>query len=227
MKKTKAERDKINARAAAWKRPISAWQLEALRCMAKQPLARGRAGWGNDLLPGRYWQSQTIRALAARRLCRLYGGNAGYERFAKITPKGRAELAIHLPVGPVRKRGLAALFKSMKPLGEEFPEIDDPVTTPHAGDNMNDTPTTTSEPVARTLMTLHFELESDGRLTVTSWHLIKEDLRLSGEPASVFRDLGSAIARALLARTESMPFDAALRPAIEVLLDAQASKAKE
>jgi antitoxin VapB len=33
-------------------------------------------------------------------------------------------------VEPVRKRGLVALLKSMKPLGENFPEIDDPVPTP-------------------------------------------------------------------------------------------------
>jgi hypothetical protein len=105
-RRTQAERDKINARATSWERPISAWQIEALRCMAKQPLARGRAGWATDLLPGRYWQSQTVRALAARRLCRLYGGNAGYERFAKITPKGRAELAIHSPVGRRHAWGL-------------------------------------------------------------------------------------------------------------------------
>ena len=35
-----------------------------------------------------------------------------------------------LVIEPVRKRGLANLLKSMKPLGEEFPEIDDPVTAP-------------------------------------------------------------------------------------------------
>lgn len=31
-----------------------------------------------------------------------------------------------LVIEPVRKRGLVALLKSMKPLAEEFPEIDDP-----------------------------------------------------------------------------------------------------
>ena len=34
-----------------------------------------------------------------------------------------------LVIKPVRKRGLVALLKSMKPLEEEFPEIDDPVPT--------------------------------------------------------------------------------------------------
>ena len=32
-----------------------------------------------------------------------------------------------LVIEPVRKRGLVALLKAMKPLEEEFPEIDDPV----------------------------------------------------------------------------------------------------
>ena len=35
-----------------------------------------------------------------------------------------------LVIEPVRKRGLVALLKSMKPLDERFPEIDDPVPTP-------------------------------------------------------------------------------------------------
>jgi antitoxin VapB len=37
-----------------------------------------------------------------------------------------------LVIEPVRKRGLVALLKSMKPLDEDFPEIDDPV--PGAGE---------------------------------------------------------------------------------------------
>ena len=32
-----------------------------------------------------------------------------------------------LVIEPVRKRGLVALLKSMKPIEEPFPEIDDPV----------------------------------------------------------------------------------------------------
>ena len=32
-----------------------------------------------------------------------------------------------LVIEPVRKRGLVALLKKMKPLEEDFPEIDDPV----------------------------------------------------------------------------------------------------
>jgi len=32
-----------------------------------------------------------------------------------------------LVLEPVRKRGLVALLKTMKPLHEDFPEIDDPV----------------------------------------------------------------------------------------------------
>lgn len=35
-----------------------------------------------------------------------------------------------LVIEPVRKRGLIALLKAMKPLQEEFPEIEDPVPAP-------------------------------------------------------------------------------------------------
>jgi antitoxin VapB len=35
-----------------------------------------------------------------------------------------------LVIEPVRKRGLVALLKTMKPLEEDFPEIDDPAPTP-------------------------------------------------------------------------------------------------
>jgi antitoxin VapB len=35
-----------------------------------------------------------------------------------------------LVIEPVRKRGLIALLKTMKPMEEEFPEVDDPVPTP-------------------------------------------------------------------------------------------------
>ena len=35
-----------------------------------------------------------------------------------------------LVIEPVRKRGLIALLKTMKPLKEDFPDIDDPVPAP-------------------------------------------------------------------------------------------------
>lgn len=35
-----------------------------------------------------------------------------------------------LVIEPVRKRGLVALLRSMKPLTEKFPSIDDPVPAP-------------------------------------------------------------------------------------------------
>jgi antitoxin VapB len=37
-----------------------------------------------------------------------------------------------LVIEPVRKRGLVALLKSMKPLDESFPEIEDPVPEPES-----------------------------------------------------------------------------------------------
>jgi antitoxin VapB len=35
-----------------------------------------------------------------------------------------------LVIEPLRKRGLVALLKTMQPLQEEFPKIDDPVPAP-------------------------------------------------------------------------------------------------
>ena len=35
-----------------------------------------------------------------------------------------------LVIEPVRKRGLLALLETMKPVNEEFPQIDDPVPKP-------------------------------------------------------------------------------------------------
>ncbi len=37
-----------------------------------------------------------------------------------------------LVIEPVAKRGLLALLKAMKPLREDFPEIDDPVPRPES-----------------------------------------------------------------------------------------------
>jgi len=37
-----------------------------------------------------------------------------------------------LVIEPVRKRGLVALLKAMKPLEEDFPEIDDTISTPES-----------------------------------------------------------------------------------------------
>jgi antitoxin VapB len=35
-----------------------------------------------------------------------------------------------LVIEPLRKRGLIALLQSMKPIDEDFPEVNDPVSTP-------------------------------------------------------------------------------------------------
>ena len=37
-----------------------------------------------------------------------------------------------LVIAPVRKRGVVALLKAMKPLDEDFPEIADPVPAPES-----------------------------------------------------------------------------------------------
>jgi antitoxin VapB len=39
-----------------------------------------------------------------------------------------------LVIEPVRKRGLVALLKTMKPLDEDFPEVDDAVPAPEDAD---------------------------------------------------------------------------------------------
>ena len=38
-----------------------------------------------------------------------------------------------LVIEPVRKRGLVALLKAMKPLDEDFPAIEDPIPAPERG----------------------------------------------------------------------------------------------
>jgi len=50
-------------------------------------------------------------------------------------PQPSGEAIMHrdgdrLVIEPVRKRGLVALLKTMKPLEEGFPKIDDPVPAP-------------------------------------------------------------------------------------------------
>jgi hypothetical protein len=73
--------------------------------------------------------------------------------------------------------------------------------------------TTKGEP-ASTLVSLFFELESDGRLTVSTSEIHNAhgvpNLRLSGDCASVFRDLGSAIARRMLAKKMPPQFEVEL-----------------
>jgi hypothetical protein len=89
--RTQAQRDAINARAAAYPHPLSARQREALCEMAIKSLYRALGGWDNDRVLGKYWQSQTITALAKRGLCRID------KRFAVITAKGRREIVRHHP----------------------------------------------------------------------------------------------------------------------------------
>jgi hypothetical protein len=89
--RTPAERAAINARAAAWRRPLSAHQHQALARMAKYGrLVRGRAGWGapGELLE--FWQTTTITALTKRGLAKIE-----HRRFARITAAGRRYLRGH------------------------------------------------------------------------------------------------------------------------------------
>ena len=88
-RKTQAQRDAIDARAAAWPRPLSQTQRQALMRMAFVRLVRTRAGWGSETGVV-FWPSPTIRALEKRGLCRIHA-----RRFAIITAKGRRELKRH------------------------------------------------------------------------------------------------------------------------------------
>jgi hypothetical protein len=84
-KRTQAQRDAINARAAAYPRPLSPTQLGALRELAKGSLHHWREGYG--LRIERVWPSRTIAAIEARGLCKV--------KFAAatITAAGKRELA--------------------------------------------------------------------------------------------------------------------------------------
>jgi hypothetical protein len=67
---------------------------------------------------------------------------------------------------------------------------------------------------SRAMVTLFFELELDGRLTVCTCEISNAhgvpDLRLSGEPAAIFRDLGPEIARRMLAKKMPPQFETEL-----------------
>ncbi|MBN8987444.1 MAG: hypothetical protein J0H42_04310 [Rhizobiales bacterium] len=65
-------------------------QRQALHWMSKKPLEYCVAGFGTDLQPGRYWNSQTVMSLEARGLCTIAG--KGLKRVARITRQGRRVL---------------------------------------------------------------------------------------------------------------------------------------
>lgn len=88
-KRTQAQRDAIKTRAAAYPRPLSPLQREALEAMSRSALYRCDQGTAfGDSSSSEVWQSQTILSLEQRGLC-----SAG--RFAVITVAGRRELARH------------------------------------------------------------------------------------------------------------------------------------
>jgi antitoxin VapB len=71
-----------------------------------------------------------------QRLVRLFrnGRNQAVRILVEFELPGSEAIMHHdgnrLVIEPVRKRGLVALLKTMKPLQEDFPEIDDLVPTP-------------------------------------------------------------------------------------------------
>jgi hypothetical protein len=85
-RKTAAMREAINARAAAWPRPLSKTQREALGAMElleRLPYTRSDGSWGG-------FAERTITSLVDRGLCRIEGRQRPR---AMITGKGRKELA--------------------------------------------------------------------------------------------------------------------------------------
>lgn len=90
-KRTQAQRDAINTRAAAYPRPLSLAQVEALEAMGEAALYRCDHGTAfGSTVTGRTWQSATILSLAERGLCSVRDG-----RFARITAAGKRELGRH------------------------------------------------------------------------------------------------------------------------------------
>lgn len=87
-RRTQADRDAINARAAAWERPLSARQRRALGVMPYEPLQykhateRWASRWG-------VYSDATIHALERRGLCRIEGKQRPK---ACITAAGRKAL---------------------------------------------------------------------------------------------------------------------------------------
>lgn len=92
-RKTRAERDAINKRAAEWPRPLSTTQAAALRVLGRRALYCGRGGWhgGDPYGSTGFFSTQTVDALAKRGLCSTRGTH--WNRSARITAAGRRELA--------------------------------------------------------------------------------------------------------------------------------------
>lgn len=86
-KRTQAQRDAINAHAAAYPKPLSPRQQKALAAMAFMQLSFGRVTgrWHGHL-------QATVDALERKRLCRIEGKQRPR---AVITAAGKRELARH------------------------------------------------------------------------------------------------------------------------------------
>jgi antitoxin VapB len=128
------------------------WRHDARRMKQCRPVGRNSLTYRADerahghTRPNRLLQPDTARhmslayargkaAMAEQRHVRLFrnGRNQAVRIPVEFELPGD-EAIIHrdgdrLVIEPVRKRGLIALLKTMKPLKEQFPEIDDPVPT--------------------------------------------------------------------------------------------------
>lgn len=91
-KRTQAQRDAINARAAAYPKPLSPTQLQALKSIARAPVKYIGGGWESYADTWEGYADKTINSLVGRRLCRIEGKQRPR---AIITAAGKRELARH------------------------------------------------------------------------------------------------------------------------------------
>jgi hypothetical protein len=94
-RRTAAERAAINARAAAYPRPLSATQVKALKTLAAGYFIYTRAGWcrHNAGKCTEYFSTQTVDALCRRGFAFYY--QPGEIKRVLVSAVGRREAARH------------------------------------------------------------------------------------------------------------------------------------
>lgn len=93
--RTPAERAAIDARAAAYPRPLSAVQVRAIKTLAAGYFHYTRAGWARHDAGSctEYFSTQTVDALCNRGMARRR--LVGRARRITVTPAGKREAARH------------------------------------------------------------------------------------------------------------------------------------
>ena len=128
------------------------WRHDARRMKQCGPVGRNSLTYrADERAHGHTRPNRLLQPGAERHMSMVYAGREAAvreQRHVRLFRNGRNQ-AVRIPVEfelpgdeavmhrdgdrlviePVRKRGLIALLKTMKPLKEQFPEIDDPVPT--------------------------------------------------------------------------------------------------